>query len=56
MSLSIIIPCKNEEENIEQTIETICSYISEKIHDSTLPTEDQLQENIDSIMNPERDD
>ena len=33
MSLSIIIPCKNEEQNIEQTIETICSYISEKIHD-----------------------
>ena len=33
MSLSIIIPCKNEEENIEQTIETICSYISGKIHD-----------------------
>ena len=33
MSLSIIIPCKNEEENIEQTIETICSYISEKIQD-----------------------
>ena len=30
--------------------------LSEKIHDSTLPTEDQLQENIDSIMNPERDD
>ena len=29
---------------------------SEKIHDSTIPTEDQLQENIDSIMNPERDD
>ena len=33
MSLSIIIPCKNEEQNIEQTIETICSYISGKIHD-----------------------
>lgn len=30
--------------------------LSEQIHDSTIPTKDQLQENIDSIMNPERDD
>ena len=31
--------------------------LSQKIHDSTVPDDDKdLQENIDRIMNPERDD
>ena len=30
--------------------------LSEKIHDSTIPYDDELKENLDSVMNPERDD
>jgi hypothetical protein len=30
--------------------------LSKKIHDSTCPDEIDLKENIDSIMNPERND
>ena len=33
MSLSIIIPCRNEEENIEITIDDITNYIKEKVQD-----------------------
>ena len=33
MSLSIIIPCRNEEENIEMTIDDIANYIKGKILD-----------------------
>ena len=30
--------------------------LSVKIHDSTMPTDSEVQDNIDSIMNPERND
>ena len=33
MSLSIIIPCRNEEENIEKTIDDITNYIKGKVQD-----------------------
>ena len=33
MSLSIVIPCRNEEENIETTIKDIESYLKNKIND-----------------------
>lgn len=33
MSLSIIIPCRNEEENIKITIDDIANYIKDKIQD-----------------------
>lgn len=33
MSLSIVIPCRNEEENLDITIKDIESYLKNKIHD-----------------------